>query len=378
MPKSTGVVELEPKDVDKIILNATDGKQYEAIWDDTGLKVVGEIAPPPPKSMAETFGSPEAEEEDSQDQEDDEQEENEAPAKGSSPFSPPPPVEPPEEENFEPISDSVFKSRLQSIMRDNMYDRRVSNKTRGKLDMKHLFRVATGANNVFTKKEAMKNKKYSIVLCVDTSSSMNDGESNYVAADATFLITKTLQQVGIDVAVVGFGPVVIFKDFHNNADKKLLNKIHASIVRTPGGTPMYNGMHVGYEMLRGREGHKLMIVMADGGPDSYLGEQKSYKIKNGNIVPQSDYTTSDINADELADISRRYNRDEISYDEYQYMSYRKPFHDLIKKHKDVSTVGIGILQGGMEVYVPDSRKINNIEELKPVIINEIKKRVRRG
>lgn len=390
----------DKKDVKNIIVSMADGSTWEAIWDEHGLKLVKEVTPPkgggdPFQDLLEEFEeeqeskdneAAEEEQEGGQPEEEEESEEDpqeEQPAQGAG-GSPPPPKEIPPSE-LEPISDNAFKARLQSIMRDNMYDRRTPNKSRGKLDMKKLFRVKTGATNVFTQKEAKKNKKYSVVLCVDTSSSMADlnDEKNIIAADATALLVKTLQLAGIDVAVVGFGPVLILKDFSTHADKKMLGYIHKRVEVASGNTPMYEGMYVGYQLLKGREGHKLMIVMADGSPKTSVN-MRSVPVKrmkkDGSFVtsdiPESDWTKKD---------DKQYRSDQEAYyggkaSTSVMIKWEgvERFHNLTKQHKDIDTVGIGIIDHGMGEYIKDSKIINNIEELKPVIVHEIKKRVRRG
>lgn len=370
---------VKPEDVKKIVLTGVDGKQYDAELTDSGLKIVGEIDPDS-RPMSEIFVEPEPQEQppDLEDQDEQEGGGSEAednttepmdePANGAGAGAPP---SPPKQIDYTPISDAAFKSRLMSIMRDNKYDRRVKGRNRGKLDMARLPKVPTGATNVFTQKQAKKNKEYNIVLVVDTSGSM-DGRKARIAAEATTMLTKILQEAGIGVGVVTFDPITRVKEINKVFRKGDFSDMYGLIESSPGGTPMYQGMLAGYDMLRGVSGHKMMIVMADGEPNAdWFSVYPLYA-----MGPDGDWV----------DPSRRFKNtvglgihiiNDPKYVDRANPHY-SPYSKLIEMNKDVETFGIGIIDEGMPLFVKDSVVINKVEQLKPVIIHQIKKKVQRG
>jgi hypothetical protein len=84
------------------------------------------------------------------------------------------------------LTDAVFRQQLKNIMIDNAFDRRVRGRKRGKLDMKSLYKVPAKRENIFTLKEARKNKRYNVLLLVDESGSMGGIKAKTAADCAVF------------------------------------------------------------------------------------------------------------------------------------------------------------------------------------------------
>lgn len=285
-----------------------------------------------------------------------------------------------------PISDSVFKSRLSSIMTDNMYDRRLRGRTRGKLDMTRLPKVPTGATNVFAKKEARKNKKYNVVLVVDESGSMIDDNKIATAAECTAFLTKSLQDAHIDVAVVGFNQYIkLRKNFDQHFDKKKLSLLRSLIVSGPyqggGDNNDYDALHFAYRLFRGRKGKNIVIFMSDGMPapsSPYYfykeGPHGASRWKQQDRIPVDKLPSYE---DSLGTYKMYTTDDDLEH--LKNYTDRKTTHAitaLVNRHKDIETLGIGI-QSECD-QVPGARVVNNLKELKPVIIHELKKRIKRG
>ena len=249
--------------------------------------------------------------------------------------------------------DPVFRQRLISIMSDNKYDRQLRNRKRGKIDHKGLWRVSTGANNVFTQKQARKNKDYQIVLIIDQSSSMSspalpnrevkaqwshllaqdDHEGiaelneeyslrSYATKVALFLAKHFDEGLNVDLAIVGFGHnYEVIKQLDEVAD---LEKIERKLQRNRGGTDLFDPLHHTYSrLLRGRN-NPIVIVISDGETDDKVAVTR-----------------------------------------------------IVRANRHVPTLGIGLMGHRVSV-IPDNIMINNIEELKPAMISYLRKKIKRG
>lgn len=219
----------------------------------------------------------------------------------------------------------VFARAINSILKDNKFDRFVGNKRQGKLDFNNLARVAY-SDKVFKKKEARKNKKYNILVLCDASGSMNassyvkvDGVSTSitrrkVVKDSIEFLTDSLNKTDVDFSIWSFGGnVVCVKDFEQkiagkvageNYDKHFRSNIvlctHCGVVglQTDSKSCPYCGSYLGFssssnyncdglavhlaqEALQNRDGEKILIVLSDGEADAISYYHYSYLEKGG-------------------------------------------------------------------------------------------------
>lgn len=239
------------------------------------------------------------------------------------------------------ITDKVFQARLRNVMKDNAYDRRVRGRKRGKLDMKSLYKVPAKVENVFTLKEARKNKHYNVVLMVDQSGSMFNGDNwDYnsmmgghgkgslidTAADCATFLAKSLDKADIDYAVIGYDSSYRWhKTIEQTATDDKLNKLKYDITNTGGGgTALVDPLKAVFNKLkRTPEYQNIVICISDGEPEDV---DMVRHVVNGN----------------------RHVADFIDVG----IHYRPVMHNGIT--------------------------VNNLEELKPLVIAELKKRIKRG
>lgn len=187
--------------------------------------------------------------------------------------------------------DSVFHARLESIMNDNQFDRRLTGRTRGKLDMKRLYKATTGATNLFTQKTMRRNRKYNVVIIVDESGSMydapgHDSRIHQAATTCQFLAEHFNRLPGVDLAVVGFSyKTVVHKNFNEHIElDKLTDKIKSSPV-SGAGTNDWAGLTAGYKLLRLQnkaettESHNILLFITDG---TSLNNPQTKQIRNAN------------------------------------------------------------------------------------------------
>jgi hypothetical protein len=267
---------------------------------------------------------------------------------------------------MEVLTDQVFQARLRNVMKDNAFDRRVRGRKRGKLDMKSLYKVPAKVENVFTLKEARKNKHYNVILLVDQSGSMfslpRRGSQEYhlerqriinnynagripshlaqqqieqlgqghrlidIAADCAAFLAKSLDRVDVKYAVIGYDSGSRWhKKLDQSATDDKLKKIKYDIVHTAGGgTTLTPPLKKAYAELRKTpEYQNIVICISDGSP---WDDDTARHFVKGN--------------ERIAD-----------------------FIDIGIAHKPIMANGI---------------QIEDIEELKPLLIRELKHRIKRG
>lgn len=122
------------------------------------------------------------------------------------------------------MRDIAFQKLLSSVMLDNKYDRFVKNRKAGKLDTNSLYKI-NHSNKLFKKREARKNKHYSVSLLVDTSGSMA-GEKIEVAAKSAERLSWHLHKIGIPHNIITFNAVAAeIKPYGIQYDKTVEQKI---------------------------------------------------------------------------------------------------------------------------------------------------------
>jgi hypothetical protein len=247
----------------------------------------------------------------------------------------------------------AFKQRLNSVLTDNKYDRRLPKRRRGKLAMQGLWRVEAGAANVFSQKQARKGKHYNVVLLVDQSSSMSavdwtselrdkarelartkgcalDSTPEILgvrnidrAAQVAVFLAVHFKALDIDFSVIGYS--------HKAVKHKILgqdiepDKLFRSLDRVVGDTHMLPALEEMLVQLKHASGQTLAIIIGDG-------------------------DTSD----------------EITVKR------------LIKANKDkIAFFGVGI--GGQDMaIIPNHAAVSDINNLQPVILDWLAKNIRRG
>lgn len=224
------------------------------------------------------------------------------------------------------LTDAVFQTKLRNVMKDNAFDRYVKGRKRGRLDMRGLYKVPAKAENVFMLKEARKNKHYNVILVVDQSGSMYDGRKINMAAECAAFLARSLGRADIKYAVIGFsGDWRYHKKFTENATDDFLKKMKYDILHTGGGgTNLYSPLQGAYQELRKTPTHQNIVInLTDGTPAS-------------------------------ADLCRKYVRGNRHVAEFI----------------DIGINSSPIMRNGI--------RINNVQELKPLLLRELKKRIKRG
>ncbi len=166
-----------------------------------------------------------------------------------------------------PDIDPAFKARLSSVLTDNKYDRQLARRKSGKLSMQGLWRVSTGANNVFSQKLARQGKHYNVVLLVDQSGSMMGNRLKFAAAAALFL-GRHFEAIDIDYSVIGFASeAAVYKSLdkpQGDWEELALELLNPEDEKVGGGTDIAAGLAKTLEQLNHQSGKHLVIVLTDG------------------------------------------------------------------------------------------------------------------
>ena len=255
------------------------------------------------------------------------------------------------------MNDTVFKQRISSIMTDNMYERRLSGRTRGTLDMRGLHKVATGSKNVFSQKVARKGKQYNIVLLVDESGSMgHPGWGDYKidkAADVAVHLATQFTGLNINVSIVGFNKTLYTHLAFGESVNK--DKIWRQIVDRANGDD-YDQFGKGYERHDIACNHDF-----DALADAY---KRLYGMKGTNLV--------------IALSDGKPNCDHCGNSEYDQDKHRiQRIAGLIHDNQRIAkTIGIGVLYEAEQF--PQRLTVHDLGELKSKLAEVLKKEIKRA
>lgn len=284
-------------------------------------------------------------------------------------------------EALPPMEDSVFRARLSNVMTDNMFDRQVRGRTRGKLDMKRLWKGHVGATNLFTQKRAHKNKRYNIVLLVDESGSMHGEKIDRAASVACFL-AKTFDGLNLNLAIIGFNQ---FIHQHKMFDEKIpdLKKLDMVMRRNAnaehrgaGYNEDFDGLSFAYKQFNNREGQNFVIMLSDGEPaPSGYGDEVREDPSRLERAIKANHNWAITKPDELGkrstfcpDLSSKLSDGERRQEHH--------LHHLVNSQTNITTIGIGLHTDCWQV--PTNIREDNMDKLKPLLLREIQKKVKRG
>lgn len=317
--------------------------------------------PPPPSPVADSDDDEDDEEED------DEEDENE--------------YEPPTKD----LKDKVFREKLSNVMSDNRFDRRIRGQKRGKLDMQRLWKAETGATNLFTQKKAMKNKYYNVILVVDESGSMSEQRGKAeMAAEVAVTLSHALEGIGIDYAVIGFNRfVMVHKEFEEKVDNGLLYETIVKNTReyTLGANDNndLDALSRAYKMLAGRKGKNIVIFCSDGAPVPsgsfmpYLSSKEAFRTYVDTNSSYPHYGHSRGFKDPMGKAHEAWMDTNITGDR----SSAGSFHHMVNANKDLAdTIGVGIMSECWQI--PDNVSEYSLEKIKPLILEQVKKKIKRG
>lgn len=199
----------------------------------------------------------------------------------------------------------VLAQKINSILIDNKFDRFVGGKTRGKLDFSALSKIGYSPK-VFKKREARKNKDYSVIVLADASGSMR-GSPAHNTAQSLVMLNDALSKTDTKFAIWSFnGEILSLKDFAEDKKSKEIHDLYRHALeerglfkcfacRTVYGTrdryhrteercslchstrfgitssSGYNAdglaLHMAYEAVKTQTGNHIIVILSDGEAD---------------------------------------------------------------------------------------------------------------
>lgn len=245
-----------------------------------------------------------------------------------------------------------FVKVLNSVMKDNNYKRQGGTFLSGKLDHRKIFKVGLGDYKVFTKPVRRNHKKYSVCLLVDESGSMTQGGRNVNAAKTAVLFAEVLFKCGISFEVAAFNASTrIYKEYNAVWNWKARRNLENIIPNTHSvdGKDNNDGFAVNWatSRLQKQDGEKILIVISDGYPINSRGRIPAEDIKR---LKGQFYTYSDF-----------YLKTEVQ-----------------KASKEVFVIGVGVQTPAVQNYYPKNVMLEDVSTLPKLIMQVLKKRIKRG
>lgn len=281
----------------------------------------------------------------------------------------------------------VLATKINSVLRDNKFDRYVSGKTRGKLDFSQLSKIAYSPK-VFKKKEARLNKDYKVIVIADASGSMGYSSKYIACGNSLELVANALESTDVEYALWSFNADILsLKDFGEKKPKsiKALYEKHLEdrmlytcmncytafgtfdddVERCPECGNLFhstynshylnNGygynadglaLHLAMEHVQKLSGKHIVIVLSDGQADCIPINGAHYLSKEG-----------------------------PTYEQF-------PLRKVIEKIKKTDTIlcSIGILSDDVNRFYPKENTVvlKDEKELGNALVNLIKKQITRG
>lgn len=163
---------------------------------------------------------------------------------------------------------SQLKKPLDQLKEMNI-SRTIENQTRGKLNGRKLYKVASGSNKIF-KRTIMPDKKGDVALAimVDLSGSMYPGPAG-IALGCAFMMAKGLEALNKKCMIMGYSTEnLILKDFSERAVHNTIKNRADSIAN--GGTEELPAlMKVKEALEKNCSKRKMILTITDGEPSDY-------------------------------------------------------------------------------------------------------------
>lgn len=280
----------------------------------------------------------------------------------------------------------VLATKINSVLRDNKFDRYVSGKTRGKLDFAQLSKIAYSPK-VFKKREARQNKDYKVIVLADASGSMGWRDKYEHCADSLELISQALEGTDVEYALWSFnGDILSLKDFKEKRQPNIKNLYYEHFsnrelyiclkCRTAFGSyerenvckECGNVFNEKYEDYNRDESYGYN---ADG-LALHMAMEHIQKLSGKHIV----IMLSDGEADCIPDSSAHYmSKDGLTYGEF-------PLRQVVAKVKSSDTIlcSIGIDSDAVSRFYPKENTVvlRDVSKLGDALVYLIKKQITRG
>lgn len=203
---------------------------------------------------------------------------------------------------------STLHALISSILKDNSIRRYTRPFKRGKIDSKRMYKLtATDNLRIFKKPRVVSQQRYSMVILVDQSGSMQ-GMNSYYAVQGAIVLAEVFEQLGLPYEVIGFdGNCHVFKRFDRGLERAYIPSLDTEFAG--GGTDDRGALNVVREHLTkfdpGSVHPKGIFVITDGD-----GQGASTKEVVTEIERNLNATVFGIGIGDMkvSDLQRTYNR----------------------------------------------------------------------
>ena len=162
----------------------------------------------------------------------------------------------------------LFQSRMQS--------QTIHNRKAGRLDKRDLYRVPTGAVDVFKRKsDAVDPRGTALFLLVDSSGSMS-GKPYCLASASAVLLNEAVQPLNIPTMVAGFTENnrgllhIVHKPFEGKTDStKMMDSFARGATKLCQNNDGESILWAYRNLMARKEERKILIVLSDGQPATY-------------------------------------------------------------------------------------------------------------
>jgi Mg-chelatase subunit ChlD len=252
---------------------------------------------------------------------------------------------------------NAFYQKLGNIMKDNQFDRYVDNQRKGKLTNRNIYKVHTGSEKVSSRKLERKNKKYAVVICVDTSGSMG-GMHIKLAARTVSALIKGLSRHHIRFGVLSFNELVReHKKLNQRFDINELAAFERRLIGETSGHGAGGTFH-----MAGVAGAREMLKYAD--DDEQI---ITVMITDGGAYEAGDFTTNHLGQKVCKGVGKNplTGKPELKA-EAEWLARRGSF----------ITLSIG--QEAAKKWFPNVHMVNNMSQFADIMTSELSKVVVRA
>jgi len=241
-----------------------------------------------------------------------------------------------------------FTRKLNSILKDNNYNRIWGAFKSWKLNTRKLYKVTTNDNKLFTRKINRNHKDYSIWLLIDCSWSMRWGK-DVLAVKSAILMAEVLDRVWIPFEIVWFNlDYSVYKNINQKFERGAKNKLACSF-RTNMWTAWNNDgfaiRKINHTIITNSKENteRIIIVLSDWMPaPNWILEPKDSKLFRAK-----------------------------EYDEFDLEK------EVVKASKYSKIIWIWIQDDAVKKFYKDNIIINDIELLPEVLLNKLKHNIKR-
>lgn len=178
----------------------------------------------------------------------------------------------------------ALKRKLIAKLRDTERERWQGNKIKGRLDKKLLIRTAHQNYRVYKKRVEPKGKKYAFAVALDCSGSMFGNDTIELAIQSAATLIRSTRGLGFTSSLVIFGhyakTVLYPKDRYAVDDIQYRISTSGANYYNSGGNEVHHAIKESLASLLKQSGEKVLVIITDGGLDSYDVEKSKELIEN--------------------------------------------------------------------------------------------------